>query len=127
MISEKKVTGGALLALGLALLLSGCGNNAPEAHHGHQGGVKLELPSPQSGAPVMAQNVPHYFENPEAAKPFPTTLDPAQFSEPAVKRAYQIAQRIPDVLAQQPCYCFCDKGFNHGSLLHCHIDDHSAG
>jgi hypothetical protein len=45
---------------------------------------------------------------------------------PAVERAYQIAARIPEVLAEQPCYCWCDK-FGHGSLLDCFATDHGAG
>ncbi|MFN7948203.1 MAG: PCYCGC motif-containing (lipo)protein [Blastocatellia bacterium] len=117
------------VALCFVFLLSAC-NNSPaptsDAHKSHDGSVKLEVPSPDA---VVAtnQNVPHFHETAEEARPFPKTLDPEQFSDPTIKYAYQTARRIPDVLAQQPCYCFCDKGFGHGSLLDCHIDDHSAG
>jgi hypothetical protein len=45
---------------------------------------------------------------------------------PPVERAYQVAARIPEVLAEQPCYCWCDK-FGHGSLLDCFATDHGAG
>lgn len=114
------------IALCVALLMAGCRNSAPAPHEGHDGQVKLELPSPDAVV-VTNQNVPHFHENPEEAKPFPKTLDPAQFADPTIRQAYTIARRIPAVLAQQPCYCFCDKGFGHGSLLDCHIDDHSAG
>lgn len=93
-----------------------------------------EGPSPQasphaSHAPAAASTprIPDYHTDIERAKPFPVTLDPALFSEPYAKRAYQIAKDIPEVLAQQPCYCYCDSGFGHDSLLECHIDDHSAG
>jgi Protein of unknown function with PCYCGC motif len=77
-------------------------------------------------ATEVAQLIPHYHDDPAKAKPFPKTLDPAQFSQPAIKKAYETARRIPEVLAQQPCYCFCDTGFGHGSLLDCHKDKHSA-
>jgi len=30
------------------------------------------------------------------------------------------------VLAQQPCYCWCDK-FGHASLLDCFATEHGAG
>ena len=33
-----------------------------------------------------------------------------------MSRAYEIAHEIPEVLAQQPCYCYYEK-FGHGSLL----------
>ena len=67
--------------------------------------------------------VPAYFKSAEAAKPFPKTLAPETFQHPAQIKAYAVARRIPGVLAQQPCYCHCDKT-GHGSLLHCHIDSH---
>jgi hypothetical protein len=70
--------------------------------------------------------VPPYHLSAEAAKPYPRTLPPTLFAIPPVARAYEIAQRIPGVLAQQPCYCWCDK-FGHGSLLDCYASDHGAG
>lgn len=107
------------------VVLSGCQQNeatvsapaaSPAAHSSHASPAATEV----------AQLVPHYFADPNEAKPFPKTLDPATMKTPAAKQAYAIARRIPEVLAQQPCYCFCDRGFGHGSLLDCHIDNHSA-
>jgi hypothetical protein len=49
--------------------------------------------------------VPPYFKRAEDAKPFPRTLDPAQFQTREVREAYAVANEMPDVLAQQPCYC----------------------
>jgi hypothetical protein len=95
---------------------------------------RQEGPTPQSSphashAPAAASTprIPAYHADPDKARPFPATLDPALFSASYAKRAYQIAKDIPEVLAQQPCYCYCDSGFGHDSLLECHIDDHSAG
>lgn len=120
---------GSLIGLVLiALIMNGCSQGAANvsapattavassSHDSHATPATTEV----------AQNIPHYFEDPEKAKPFPKTLDPEKMKTPAAKQAYAIARRIPEVLAQQPCYCFCDKGFGHGSLLHCHIDNHSA-
>jgi hypothetical protein len=45
---------------------------------------------------------------------------------PLAARAYKAASEIPDVAAQQPCYCFCDK-FGHRSLLDCYASNHGAG
>jgi hypothetical protein len=70
--------------------------------------------------------IPAYFKSAEAAKPYPKTLAPETFQHPAQVKSYAAARRIPGVLAQQPCYCHCDR-MGHGSLLHCHIDSHSAG
>jgi len=55
----------------------------------------------------------------------PKTLDPNLFKGKA-KQAYQIAEEIPEVLAQIPCFCECEA-FGHENLLDCFIDRHGAG
>jgi hypothetical protein len=115
--------------LGALLALAACrGGGQPAARqHGDGHASPPVLTVPQSAASrTPAADVPHFYENPEDAKPFPATLDPSQFTDPAVKQAYAVARRIPEVLAAQPCYCYCHASFGHGSLLHCHVDDHSA-
>jgi hypothetical protein len=74
----------------------------------------------------QADQIPPFFESEEAAKPLPATLSPASFSNSSVARAYRVAREIPEVLAQQPCYCYCDK-FGHRGLLDCYRDNHGAG
>lgn len=108
------------------LWLGGCAHqtaetNAPAAvaHAGHGAST-----APQANA---TPRIPDHFMSAAAAKPFPATLDPKTFSSPSVVKSYQLAKDIPEVLAQQPCYCYCDTGWGHKSLLDCHIDDHSAG
>lgn len=76
--------------------------------------------------PVASKTIPPFYENEEAAMPLPVTLPPAYFRNSSVAHAYRVAQQIPGVLAQQPCYCYCDK-FGHGSLLDCYKSDHGAG
>jgi hypothetical protein len=39
--------------------------------------------------------------------------------------AYELAAKIPIVLHQQPCYCFCDRG-GHNSLHSCFEGTHGA-
>lgn len=119
---------GALLGLALALLLAPTywayqtkAKPSPQqkqgdGHAGHQ---------PGAGGNVM-DRVPDYYRTEAEARPFPQTLDPNQFTNPAVRRAYQAAREIPGVLAQQPCYCYCDR-MGHKGLLACHRDTHSAG
>jgi hypothetical protein len=112
----------AVLGLLSALLWASCGNRSsapqpvapsPTAHAQHN-------PSPTPEA-----KVPPFHLDVASAKPFPKTLDPMQFGPTYIAEAYRIAKRIPDVLAQQPCYCYCDK-FGHGSLLDCYATDHGA-
>jgi len=83
-------------------------------------------PAPEV-APRQAASVPAYHATAEAARPLPATLSPDLFAAlPVVARAYRIARRIPDVLAQQPCYCHCER-MGHVGLLDCYRSDHGAG
>lgn len=40
--------------------------------------------------------------------------------------AYRYAAEIPEVIDRQFCYCYCEKNFNHKSLLTCFVGDHGA-
>lgn len=91
-------------------------------------------PSPAPSAPITAPaepstsevRVPHFHARLEDALPLPQIMPASNFSIPVVARAYRIAARIPDVLAQQPCYCWCDQ-MGHGSLVDCFATSHGAG
>ena len=90
------------------------------------------VPPPAHGASPAARArttppTPPYHRSAAAARPLPRTLPPDYFRRsPLVARAYQIAGEIPTVIAQQPCYCRCDR-LGHRSLLDCYASDHGAG
>ena len=114
-----------VLALG-GLLLASCSGSQSSP------GKPAALPpaarsaSPAASVPA-ARPVPPYYESAEAANPFPRLLPAAYFREyPPAARAYKIAGEIPEVIAQQPCYCYCEK-FGHASLLDCYASNHGAG
>jgi hypothetical protein len=44
---------------------------------------------------------------------------------PYQTHAYELASRIPTVLHQQPCYCYCDR-MGHNSLHSCYENTHGA-
>ncbi len=44
---------------------------------------------------------------------------------PAQTHAYDLAAKIPSVLHQQPCYCYCDR-MGHNSLHSCFESAHGA-
>ncbi len=75
-------------------------------------------PATQAGA------VPVFFNRAEDAAPFPATLEPTNFRQADVREAYQTAKEIPEVLAQQPCYCYCQRK-GHRGLLDCFKTDHA--
>lgn len=69
--------------------------------------------------------IPIYFERAEDAMPFPATLDPARFVIGQIRDAYQVAKDAPGVLAQQSCYCYCQRR-GHRSLLDCFASTHAT-
>ena len=72
-----------------------------------------------------AGSIPIYFQSAKDAMPFPATLEPAAFKRADVREAYQVAKDIPEVLVQQPCYCYCRRK-GHRGLLDCFKTDHAA-
>ena len=76
--------------------------------------------------------VPHYNAGPPAKG---STLPPilgreqlwgANAQYPFQSHAYELAAKIPAVLHQQPCYCYCDRGMGHNSLHSCFEGTHGA-
>jgi hypothetical protein len=85
-----------------------------------------EAKAPPPPASTAAPEVPPFHGSAEEAKPFPLLQDPGRYEIAAVSKAYRIAGEIPEVLAQQPCYCNCGEAFGHASLLDCFASDHGA-
>lgn len=81
----------------------------------YQGG-KSPAPSPER-AELKKGNI-----NLQENRP---TLSPAMFSG-KVRKAYEIAREIPEVLDQLYCYCRCRENFGHKNLLSCYVDTHAS-
>lgn len=114
---------GSLAAAFLCLALSGAAQPSQR-----QGAQSSEKGAAQKDAKEPARPVPPYFKSAKAAQPLPRVLPASRFAgRPVVMRSYEIAAKIPAVLAQEPCYCGCDHHFGHRSLLDCHASDHTAG
>ena len=47
------------------------------------------------------------------------------FQYPYQAASYEVAAKIPNVIYQLPCYCFCDR-IGHGSLHSCFESTHGA-
>ncbi len=84
-----------------------------------------DMPHHPSAAPPVAavSLVPAYYRTAPPANTLPPTLSPALFTGNE-RLAYQAAKEIPQTLAQMPCYCHCDKGHGHKSLLSCFESQH---
>ena len=124
----------AMIALTAVLLSSACSDTEQPPAKPQPPPAAKSAPAPpsvhgSSPAPLARTTppTPPYHRSPAAARPLPRTLPPGYFRRsPLVARAYQIADEIPTVIAQQPCYCRCEK-FGHRSLLDCYASDHGAG
>ena len=54
----------------------------------------------------------------------PVTLSPNSYNDPEVRRAYQVAKEIPEVLEHMACYCGCFGTSGHRNNLDCFHDNH---
>jgi hypothetical protein len=116
---------GCLVILAGAIYFSAREGEAPAPHQQPQA-AQAPAAAPPPAELSAPEPVPPFFTSEEAARLLPKTLAPGFFDHPKVAQAYRVAQQIPGVLAQQPCYCWCDK-FGHGSLLDCFASNHGAG
>ena len=73
-----------------------------------------------------AEPVPAFHAQPPSGE-LPPTVEPAMYTDKLVFNAYVVAGRVKKVLYQQPCYCHCDRGSGHGSLLDCFVGRHGSG
>lgn len=69
--------------------------------------------------------VPAHYEQPPSLNSLGPTLSPDKFTG-MTRAAYQATREIPQIIAQLPCYCHCDRGMGHKSLHSCFEDDHAA-
>lgn len=83
----------------------------------------VPTPSPVSAQKQPDYRMPAYFEDPAAAEPLAPTLDPASV-QPHARTAYEVARKKPRLLAQLPCFCYCDR-FGHKSLHDCYASNHA--
>ncbi|HJX01515.1 MAG TPA: CYCXC family (seleno)protein [Terriglobales bacterium] len=85
-----------------------------------------------TSAQFTESEVPAYHPVPPAkGEKLPVIASSAQLDEMNLKydfqrRSYEAAAKIPRVLYQLPCYCFCDRSAGHSSLHTCFEGDHGS-
>jgi hypothetical protein len=77
------------------------------------------------------QGVPHFNAAPAKGDKLEPILDKDQLwgentQFPYQRHAYELAAKIPKVIHQQPCYCYCDRAMGHKSLHSCFSGTHGA-
>ena len=98
----------AFLFLVITLSMSAEWGTLPE-----EGGV----PAYNAGPPPKGTKLPSILPRSE--------LWGADAQNPYQTHAYELAAKIPNVLHQQPCYCYCDR-MGHNSLHSCFESTHGA-
>lgn len=48
------------------------------------------------------------------------------FTQPVQTASYRAVAKLPSVMYQLPCYCYCDRGHGHTSLHSCFEGTHGA-
>ena len=85
-----------------------------------------------SSAQFMDNEVPAYHPNPpakgEKLEPIASSveLDQMNLKFDFQRRSYEAAAKVPRLLYQLPCYCFCDRSAGHKSLHSCFEDLHAS-
>jgi len=87
--------------------------SAPWARSQQEG----DIPAYNAGPPAKGTKLPPILTRDQLWG------DDAQF--PYQIHAYELAAKIPGVLHQQPCYCYCDR-MGHNSLHSCFENTHGA-
>jgi hypothetical protein len=77
-----------------------------------------DVPAHHKTAPARGAKLPPILPASERWGP--------SFSHPVQAHAYELAEKIPGVLYQQPCYCHCDRSVGHTSLHSCFETTHAA-
>jgi len=85
-----------------------------------------EPPVQEDKTPRAASLAPRRFLPAHGRSPRTKSLDPAKFSDPEVRSAYEVARSDPELLESMPCYCGCYSTSGHFSNYDCFVDDHGA-
>ena len=80
-------------------------------------GAGAQIPAYNAGPPAKGTKLPEIMSKSE--------LWGADAQNAYQTHAYELAAKIPVVLHQQPCYCFCDR-MGHNSLHSCFEGTHGA-
>jgi hypothetical protein len=94
--------------------------------------VTLAVSAPWANSEQDSAGVPAFHHGPPPAG---TNLPPILgkealaaegYAQPLQSHAYELAAKIPGVIYQQPCYCYCDRSHGHKSLHSCFESTHGA-
>jgi len=97
-----------------AMLVVGCGRADSHDHAAQAPATQnsaVQAPATQAAADAAGVN---------------KVLDPAGFSDPRVRTAYEAAKQYAQVLEELYCYCRCKENIGHRALVECFETDHAS-
>ena len=97
-----------------AVLLVGCGTADSHDHAAQAPAAQApvaQTPATQAAADAAGVN---------------KVLDPAGFSDPRIRAAYEAAKQYAKVLEELYCYCRCKENIGHRALVECFETDHAS-
>jgi hypothetical protein len=114
-----------IIAIAVAVVLTRQSSPTPAPQARTPIAQRPVMPPPPHSHPAEAEDIPAHYEMTPSAGSLVPTLPPGKFTG-LTRDAYKAVGEIPQIIAQLPCYCHCDKGFGHKSLQSCFVDDHAA-
>ncbi|HVZ16824.1 MAG TPA: CYCXC family (seleno)protein [Terriglobales bacterium] len=88
-------------------------------------GLTMFAQSDSNPVPAYHKAPPSKTETLPAILPAGERIGPA-FQHDYQDHAYELAAKIPKVIYQLPCYCYCDRSVGHKSLHSCYESSHAA-
>jgi hypothetical protein len=112
----------------------------PKAETKHETHAEQPQSAPEPGEPIMPDpatniasstqpeptnefRVPAFHQNVDALT-LPPVMDPSTVA-PEARAAYTIVKNKPKLIAQLPCFCYCER-WGHGSLHDCFVTEHAV-
>lgn len=86
--------------------------------HGQFVNQSNDMPAFHPAPPAKGQKLPPILSQAQLAE--------AGFTQPGERQPYKAAEKIGDVLYQEPCFCHCDRHAGHTSLRSCFESTHGA-
>ena len=113
---------GLTFIVGLVLII-GCSKGTSHDHAASAPAANQTQPAPPQRPTTKTERVPAHYTTAPPLDTLPPTLSPELFWGNQ-RLAYEAAQKIPQTLAQLPCYCHCDMSIGHKSLHSCFVTEH---
>jgi len=83
-------------------------------------GKPTDVPAYHPAPPAKGEALGHLLA------PDEVQIAPGSKYEAMQRHAFALAAKIPKVIYQQPCYCYCDRAMGHKSLHSCFEGQHAA-